>query len=727
MSTPDAPAIPVSSNSADNGAAAVVGAAHAALPAAASTDAIASAAASVPGAADVGGANADVGDANPGVDGDVTAEGAEGAAKKRRRRRRGKKPGADGIAASGEGTDGVEGASEAAAAGQPSGGAAQRQPKKKRENRPPMDRERPPFGVGDIVFGKVIDVTEDVLVVDLSGKATGLFDLRELLIPDDESQAPVPDDEDDEAHTENVAAAAEAATPVAADAVAASDGSVVATGSVANDEQPKRRIVVAPSIAEGELAAPVAQTQASMAMTALFADAAVPADAGAAVDANAVVDANFGAVAADAVVVAAAAEQAALPRVVLEIGAQFVGVIHNDGGRGGYVVLTHHADRYKRAKAGVAQAAKDGTDVLGIVTGVIRGGVEVDIDGLRAFAPASHMDLRIGADLGHHVGNRMTFTVTQYGRRGRDVVLSRRNKLEGEAKALREKVMATVQIGAAVDGIVRSVVTFGAFIDIGGVEGLVPLTEMSHNRSDQPRDIFTVGETIRVVVQRVDERGKIWLSHRATLTDPWGEIATKYAEGTRHSGTVSRLHPAGAFVELEPGIDGMIRLGDLSIKRIENASEVVKEGEAINVIVAYLDRQNRRISLHRAPEGAAADEAPQKLALHKSVKVQVVAVEAGGLVVRIMGVTGWQARGFVPAMATGTPRGTELKKPFPVGKELDAKVIELDPRKNEVKLSIRAHAEDNERNAYQQYRAQVKREAKFGTFADLLAKRGEKP
>jgi len=131
-----------------------------------------------------------------------------------------------------------------------------------------------------------------------------------------------------------------------------------------------------------------------------------------------------------------------------------------------------------------------------------------------------------------------------------------------------------------------------------------------------------------------------------------------------------------------------------------------------------------KIGLHPAPSGAAADETPQRVQLQKVVKVQVVSVESGGLIVRVLGATGRHARGFIPAGLTGTPRGTELRKPFPPGHQLDAKVIEMDPKRGEVKLSIKAMQEDNERNAYQQYRQQLKQQAKFGTFADLLAKKG---
>jgi small subunit ribosomal protein S1 len=151
----------------------------------------------------------------------------------------------------------------------------------------------------------------------------------------------------------------------------------------------------------------------------------------------------------------------------------------------------------------------------------------------------------------------------------------------------------------------------------------------------------------------------------------------------------------------------------------------VKVGDTIEVLVASLDPSNQKIGLHPALTGEQAEEAPQKVEVGRTVKAQVIAIETGGLSMRVLGATGRSARAFMPASATDTPRGTELRKLFPPGHVLEAKVIEKDPRRGEVKLSIRALKQETERNAYQQYRQQVKREAKFGTFADLLAKKNQ--
>lgn len=629
--------------------------------------------------------------AAPPAEGGAAATGPEGATKKKRRRRRRKKgPGApgDGAEAHAEGGEGAEGE-------QPEGaeGEGQRPPRpnrdhnRDRDRRPQEPRERPAFSVGDVVFGKIVEITDEYLMVDLSGKGRAIFDRHEMTLPDEPAQGPGSEiDDDDDLPPPKPKAKEEGAdaAPVAEGegAAVSAEPSLGDTGEAQSVEVPAAE---AATTAEPVVHAPPPPREH---------EPAVPV--------------------------------VTLPPVVLEMGANFVGVVHNDGGRGGNVVLTRHPRRGRAMKPAVAAALREKTLVTGLVTGAIKGGVEVDIEGLRAFAPASHVSLRMGSDLRALVGKRLQFAVTQYAKRGRDIVLSRKAMLEAEEKTSREEALKRVMVGSTVPGIVRSVVPFGAFIDIGGIEGLVPLTEMSHNRGDTPSDVFTVGETVDVQIQRIDVKGKIWLSRRATLPDPWADVAKKYAEGTRHKGRVARLQPFGAFVELEPGIDGLIHTADLSVKRIEHPSEVVKVGDELDVFVAHVDAGAHKIALHPVPEGAAEGEQLQRVAPHKIVRVAVVQIDAGGLQVRVLGATGRHARGFVTAAATGTPRGTDLRKLFPVGHEFEAKVVEIDPRRGEVKLSVKAMTEQNERDAYRAYKAKVTQEAKFGTLGDLLKKSQEK-
>ncbi len=415
-------------------------------------------------------------------------------------------------------------------------------------------------------------------------------------------------------------------------------------------------------------------------------------------------------------------------------GERFIGKVANDGARGGLVVLTRDLNRWQLARTEVEQAFKDKQPVAGLITGVIKGGVEVDVRGLRGFAPASHVDLRLGADLHYLIGQRVPFEVVQFAKRGREFVLSRKGALEEAARAVRGEVIGKLPVGEVVKGVVRSVTQFGAFVDVGGVDGLVHMTEASHVVAPL-NQIFKVGDEIEVKILRVDEKGKVWLSRKAVEKDPWEGAAERYARGTLHKAKVVRLQPFGAFIELEPGIDGLMHISDMpSTKRLAHPSEVMKVGDELEVVVAQNDIEKHKIGLQMAPkEGEVPlqrereqqgerERPPPRLAMHGAVKVIVEAQELTGLVVQIVGQTGRNAKGYITAMATGTPKGTDLRRVFPVGKELDAKIIEMGPRG--IKLSISALAKDQERQSFRQYQNQVKQTAKFGTFGDLLAKKG---
>jgi small subunit ribosomal protein S1 len=627
---------------------------------------------------------------------EAKAEGgapATGEKKKRRRRKKKKGGGAPG-----------EGA-QAGAEGQPQNqNQNHNQNQKKKDRRPHQGepRERPAFGVGDVVFGKIVEITEDVLFIDLSGKAHAIFDRREMLLPEEPAQGPGSEIEEDDFDPGDLVATPDGTTPPPPEAAAEPTAETAA--QAAQEETKDSRRIVTPKAAEE---APQAEE-------------AKPADEPPSPPTQASPT--------ESVSLAAAPIVVTLPPVVLEVGANFVGVVHNDGGRGGLVVLTRHPRRGRKHKMEVAKALREKTTVEGLVTGVIKGGIEVDIDGLRAFAPASHVALHHGARLQEMLGLRLPFFVTQYAKRGNDIVLSRKSMLEAEAKEKREEALKHLVVGSAIVGTVRSVVPFGAFIDIGGIEGLVPLAEMSHNRGDSPGDVFHVNQEVEVLLQRIDAKGKIWLSRKAVLPDPWGEVAKKYAEGTRHKGRVARLQPFGAFIELEAGIDGLIHTSDLgtSEKKVEKPEDVVKVGDEIEVFVVSLDVGAHKIGLNPVPPGWPEGQPYTRVGLHRAVKVKVTGYDANGLFVQILGATGRQSRGFITAAGTGTPRGTDLRKAFALNSEHDAKVIEMDPRRNEVKLSIKALAEDTERSAYKTYKQQVKAEAKFGTLGDLLKKSQER-
>lgn len=404
-------------------------------------------------------------------------------------------------------------------------------------------------------------------------------------------------------------------------------------------------------------------------------------------------------------------------------GDQFIATVASHGLRGGMLRMARAPFPIEDAKAKVEAAKDSGEPVEGFVTGAVKGGVEVDIDGLRAFAPASHVELRQGADLNALVGRRLQFIVVQFEKKGRDVVVSRKKFLHDEAQQARADALKNLAPGTIHRGVVRTLVQWGVFValtDAGGIEGLVHASEASHDRTAKLSDLFKPGDAIEVKVLKIDDKGKIWLSRKAMTNDPWDAVQQKYSVGSRHQGKVVRIQPFGVFVELEPGIDGLCYTQDLSLKPINTPQDMVKINDTMDVVIANSDSTSRRISLHPAPPADEADEPRPKVGPHRVVKVSVVHPGEPGLLVRIIGLTGRAARGFIPAGHTNTQRGTDLRKTFPVGTKFEAKVIEVDTRRGETKLSIRAMKEDAEKAAYQEYRDQVQREAKFGTFADLM-------
>ena len=413
--------------------------------------------------------------------------------------------------------------------------------------------------------------------------------------------------------------------------------------------------------------------------------------------------------------------------LVPSIGDRFVARVHNDGIRGGLVVLSRKPLREEESKPKVEQAHKDGALVNGLVTGVIKGGIEVDIYGLRAFAPASGMDLHPqNANFASLVGQRLDFKVVQYDKAGRDVVVTRRPMLEAEAHERRKHALTLLQEGAVMQGVVRTVVEWGAFValpEAENLEGLVHVTEASHDPRTPLNEILKPGEKLEVKIIKIDEKGKIWLSRKALVADPWGEARQKFARGSRHTGKVTRLERFGAFVEIEPGIEGLVHVADLAFDRVEHAKDILQEGQELEVIVSNFDLRSKKVTLLPAPSGERANEPVQRIERGGLIKVEVVKADAPGLIVRVLGVMGRQSRGFIPAGQTGTQRGTDLRKHFKAGKVLDTKVLDVDPRTGEPKLSIKGHAEEEERRAHKEYRQKLKAEGGFGTLGDLLKQR----
>lgn len=260
------------------------------------------------------------------------------------------------------------------------------------------------------------------------------------------------------------------------------------------------------------------------------------------------------------------------------------------------------------------EAWRGGIPVEGVVEKEVKGGFEVKVAGRRAFCPFSQIALR-GGSPEEFVGRHLSFRIAQYGEGGRNIVLSRRALLEEERARQKEALKGTLREGQTVRGTVTRIQDFGAFIDIGGVEGLLPVSEVGWGRVEDIRDRLREGQEVEVVLKAIDwERERFTFSLRETLADPWQEAARNYPEGSFHRGKVSRLAPFGAFVTLEEGVDGLLHISRLGAgRRLSHPREAVKEGEILEVKIEQVDRESRRISLSLAEVSRAAEEEAQTL------------------------------------------------------------------------------------------------------------------
>lgn len=272
----------------------------------------------------------------------------------------------------------------------------------------------------------------------------------------------------------------------------------------------------------------------------------------------------------------------------------------------------------EEAWAELSQAAEHEIPVEGRVSDVNKGGVEVEVSGVRAFCPISQLELGYVEDASEYVGRRLTFRVTRFERgRGRrpNVVLSRRELLAEEAAERAAETLASLEAGKTVRGTVTSLAPYGAFVDLGGIEGLLHVSEISHRRIENPGDVLAVGQDLDVEVLKIEEPKepggdpRISLSLRSLEPDPWRGVAERFPAGSQVTGRVARLERFGAFVELEPGVDGMIHVSELAAdRRVEHPRQVVEVDQEVTATVLSVDPGRRRIALSMAEPPATGEE-----------------------------------------------------------------------------------------------------------------------
>jgi small subunit ribosomal protein S1 len=376
---------------------------------------------------------------------------------------------------------------------------------------------------------------------------------------------------------------------------------------------------------------------------------------------------------------------------------------------GDEVRLSHKLRQGAQARQALAVAAQTGIPVEGKVASVIKGGYEVTVGGLRGFCPFSQIDLRRSDAPDEYVGRVLEFRVTTYADNGRNLVLSRRRLLEERAAEAAEETRKKILPGAVFPGTVSSLADFGAFVDLGGVQGLVPISEISHARVARPGDRLSVGQAVTVKVLRVDqEKGRISLSLKALEGDPWTAVAGRLRERQIVRGRAARATEFGVFVELLPGIDGLLHVSEIPRSRQGALREAAAAGGAeLLVMIVSIDAEKRRVALALAPEGAEpGEELDSDVKVGSLVRGTVERLESFGIIIRL----GPGQTGLIPLAELGAPRGADLRKTFPVGTELKVLVLAIEEGGRRIRLSHAQALAREERAETQAYLRETTRQ-----------------
>jgi len=348
-------------------------------------------------------------------------------------------------------------------------------------------------------------------------------------------------------------------------------------------------------------------------------------------------------------------------------------------------------DRAKRLAAWVSleQALESGENVIGTVTGKVKGGLTVMTNGIRAFLPGSLVDTRPIKDTSHIEGKTLDFKVIKLDRKRNNVVLSRRAIVEASMGEDRAKLMENLKEGSTVTGVVKNITDYGAFIDLGGIDGLLHITDMAWRRVRHPSEVLTVGQEITARVLRYDaDKNRVSLGVKQLGDDPWDGIGRRYPQGTRMFGKVTNITDYGAFVEIEPGIEGLVHVSEMDwTNKNVNPSKVVQVGDEVEVMVLEIDGERRRISL--GMKQCRANPWQEFAASHNKgdkVKGQIKSITDFGVFIGLSG----NIDGLVHLSDhSWSETGEEAVRNFKKGDELEAVVLAIDVERERISLGVK--------------------------------------
>jgi small subunit ribosomal protein S1 len=365
--------------------------------------------------------------------------------------------------------------------------------------------------------------------------------------------------------------------------------------------------------------------------------------------------------------------------------------------------------------------------VEGRVSGVNKGGFDVDISGIRAFCPISQIDLQYCEKPEKHIGAKYQFRIKEIKEGGRNVLVSRRVLLQEEQEKKLKETLAKIQPGVDLEGKVTRVVDFGAFVDIGGIDGMVHVSEISHARINHPSEVLKTGESVRVRVIKIEPdksgRKKIALSMKALEPDAW-EKGIECREGDILRGKISRLTDFGAFVEIGQGLEGLVHVSEISYERVTHPKKILNEGDIVDVLVLKIDQEKRRLSLSIKEATVKKQMAEYEKETGKA-RLEVGQILKGivedgkpyGLFVRLPQF-GIDVRGLLPMEELGDSGKGDLKKKFPRGTEIQVEIVAIDEN-GRIRLSQKVMADREDQQDYEKFLKKGDRTG-LGTLGDIF-------
>jgi small subunit ribosomal protein S1 len=285
------------------------------------------------------------------------------------------------------------------------------------------------------------------------------------------------------------------------------------------------------------------------------------------------------------------------PSEEVELGEEVDALVLTKEDQEGRLILSKKRARFEKAWRRIEEAAETGKPVTGTVIEVVKGGLILDL-GVRGFLPASLVDIRRVQNLDEFMGQQLECKVIELNRSRNNVVLSRRAVLEEERKEVREQILGRLQPGQVVEGKISNIVDFGAFVDLDGIDGLIHISELSWSHVNHPSEVVSIGDTVRVKVLDIDrERQRISLGLKQTQEDPWQRVLNEYKEGDVVDGKVTKIVAFGAFVQILPGVEGLVHISELAQHHVESPAEVVRPDDELKVKILEVDEARRRLSL----------------------------------------------------------------------------------------------------------------------------------